>query len=195
MNMNISIRIITLRTWTLPELLHGICLSCLSASSSAIVVELGLERVKVCKPLASTSTVRGWSLRRLPSVQSCTTSCGLQVRSCAASDRGDECLGGCGKMETLGPKRRRSPPFIWCGCASWSWPQNVFSFELQKFPFWTVVNFWLLFSDFIFRKGGIKITPTVAGWALATWWAAGLLAWPGVVMGQKKELKYKGGSN
>jgi hypothetical protein len=53
MDMNMNIRIDTLRTSTQLELLCRIYISCLSASSSAIIVKLGLEvveRVNVLRP-------------------------------------------------------------------------------------------------------------------------------------------------
>jgi hypothetical protein len=84
-------------------------------SSSAIVVKLDLERVKLLKPSGLHRHCLGITFVMI--AVGAVVHHGRQPsdRIMRHLSSGEECGDGCGRMEMLATKHRRPPPFIWRG--------------------------------------------------------------------------------
>jgi hypothetical protein len=144
--------------------------------SSTIVVELDLERVKVLKLSGLRRHYLGMTFAN--SVVGVVMHYGWQPsdRSLHHLWSGEECRGGCGKMETLAPKCHRPPLLIWSGRSgvvimgrlhlsivvlNW-WIYSFLSSPKSSLKFlFNIIDFWLSFGfHFTGERWPKKITPT-----------------------------------
>jgi hypothetical protein len=177
-DINISIRIGTLRTWTRLELLCEVYISCPRSRLSDIVVELGLEVVECVNVLRPSNLHRHYpGTAFVKYTISAVTHNGRQPSDWSTHLfwSGEEMSGWLWQRWKRWPQNAGGHPFLygmvdlgpqpWVSCASRSWRKLGRSSPFasrEGFHFWTLkIYFWTLwiltsFSIFIPRNSGLK---------------------------------------